>query len=71
MVHLEEVLEDADAVHIVMELCLGGELAHAIGRRHYSERTVCMGMLHGVAYSHGCMAGRITQHAWTPGLRAH
>lgn len=37
---LEEVFEDATHVHIVQELCLGGELEHSIGRTHYSERTV-------------------------------
>ena len=40
VVHLEEVLEDDEYVHVVMELCEGGELAHAIGKRHYSEKTV-------------------------------
>ena len=28
------------AVHIIMELCTGGPLAHSLARRHYSERTV-------------------------------
>lgn len=37
---LEEVFEDNTHVHIVQELCLGGELEHSIGRTHYSERTV-------------------------------
>jgi calcium-dependent protein kinase len=36
---LEDAFEDADAVHIVLELCEGGELWHAVGARHYSERT--------------------------------
>lgn len=40
VVYLEDVYEDATAVHIVMELCRGGELIHAIGSKHYSERTV-------------------------------
>lgn len=40
VVYLEDVYEDAAAVHIVMELCRGGELFHAIGSKHYSERTV-------------------------------
>jgi calcium-dependent protein kinase len=35
----EEAFEDDAAVHIVMELCTGGELWHAVGARHYSERT--------------------------------
>ena len=36
----EEVFEDAEYVHIVMEWCRGGELHHRIGDKHYSERTV-------------------------------
>eukprot|EP01026_Neomeris_dumetosa_P081538 TRINITY_DN917_c0_g1_i1.p1 TRINITY_DN917_c0_g1~~TRINITY_DN917_c0_g1_i1.p1 ORF type:complete len:604 (+),score=84.81 TRINITY_DN917_c0_g1_i1:162-1973(+) len=36
----EAVYEDQDYVHIIMEWCKGGELIHAIGHRHYSERTV-------------------------------
>lgn len=36
---LEDVFEDDEAVHLVLELCAGGELWHAIGERHYSERT--------------------------------
>jgi calcium-dependent protein kinase len=37
---LEEVYEDETCVHIIQELCTGGELAHSVGQRHYSERTV-------------------------------
>ena len=37
---LQGVFEDDHHVHLVMELCRGGELIHAIGARHYSERTV-------------------------------
>jgi calcium-dependent protein kinase len=37
---LEEVFETDTHVHIVQELCKGGELEHSIGRTHYSERTV-------------------------------
>lgn len=40
VVALEHVLEDANHVHLIMELCHGGELWHRIGDRHYSERTV-------------------------------
>ena len=38
---LEEVYEDDTHVHLLLEYCKGGELAHRIGTRHYSERTVC------------------------------
>jgi calcium-dependent protein kinase len=43
---LEEVFESDSHVHIVQELCLGGELEHSIGKSHYSERTVrfCWGI---------------------------
>lgn len=37
---LTDVYEDDTHVHIIMELCKGGELVHRIGSRHYSERTV-------------------------------
>ncbi|KAL3139963.1 hypothetical protein ABBQ38_004250 [Trebouxia sp. C0009 RCD-2024] len=37
---LEEVYEDDASVHLVLDYCQGGELVHAIGSRHYSERTV-------------------------------
>jgi serine/threonine protein kinase len=37
---LEDAYEDDTHVHIVMELCEGGELIHRIGSSHYSERTV-------------------------------
>lgn len=40
VVAMQEVLEDANSVHLIMELCRGGELWHRIGDRHYSERTV-------------------------------
>ena len=39
---LEEVYEDDTHVHLLLEYCKGGELAHRIGTRHYSERTVCI-----------------------------
>ncbi len=40
VVHFKQAWEDDDYVHIVMELCLGGELSHSLAKRHYSEKTV-------------------------------
>jgi calcium-dependent protein kinase len=40
VVHLEDVFEDDSHVHVVMELCHGGELLQKVATRHYSERTV-------------------------------
>ena len=37
---LIEVLEDEEHVHLIMELCKGGELSDRITLRHYSEKTV-------------------------------
>lgn len=39
---LEEVYEDDTYVHLLLEYCKGGELAHRIGlSKDYSEMTVC------------------------------
>lgn len=38
--NLIAVYEDADCVHLVMELCRGGELLARARKAHYSERTV-------------------------------
>ena len=43
VVNFIEALEDDEDVHIIMELCTGGELAHSLAKRHYSERTVIPG----------------------------
>lgn len=40
VVHLEGVYEDDENVYLVMQKCRGGELAHRIGERAYTERTV-------------------------------
>jgi calcium-dependent protein kinase len=37
---LEQVFEDEENIHIVMEYCRGGELLHTLGQKHYSEQTV-------------------------------
>ena len=53
VVQIKEALEDDEEVHLVMELCRGGELSHSLGKRHFSEKTVhdaCTG-------PRGCMAG--------------
>lgn len=43
---MQDVYEDDYKVHILMECCTGGELWHALGQRHYSERTVSCGHMH-------------------------
>ena len=40
VVHLEGAFEDDEHVFLVTQLCRGGELAHRIGERAYTERTV-------------------------------
>ena len=40
VVNFIEALEDDEDVHIIMELCTGGQLAYSLAKRHYSERTV-------------------------------
>ncbi|KAG1662768.1 hypothetical protein FOA52_006794 [Chlamydomonas sp. UWO 241] len=40
VVHLENVFEDDTHVHMVMELCTGGELLHSSNHCHYTEGTV-------------------------------
>lgn len=40
VVHFYEALEDDEYVHIIMELCKGGELSHSLATRHYTEKTV-------------------------------
>jgi hypothetical protein len=51
---LEDVYEDQTHVHIITELCQGGELVNRIGSKHYSERTVgsCAQCF---SISHGCL----------------
>lgn len=52
---LEDVYEDETHVHLIMEWCTGGELAHEVGQRHYSERTAASymrGVLKTIAQCH-------------------
>jgi calcium-dependent protein kinase len=45
VVHLREAFEDGDAVHLVMEVCQGGELFDRIASRgHYTERAAAAAM---------------------------
>jgi calcium-dependent protein kinase len=39
-------MEDDEHVHLVMELCRGGELSHSLGKRHFSEHTVRAACMH-------------------------
>lgn len=42
--------EDDEDIHILMELCRGGELEHELGRRPYSEKLVA-GYMRSVLYT--------------------
>ena len=59
IVRLHAVYEDSDAVHIVMELCAGGELFDRIvSRGHYSERAAMsilrtIGEVIGICHANG------------------
>lgn len=55
VVHLEDVFEDNTHVHIVMELCRGGELLSKISTRHYSERTVGGDICEPIRKQHACI----------------
>jgi len=55
VVHFKGCWEDDTDIHLVMELCLGGELHHVIGQRMYTEETVAEYMrsvLHTLAQFH-------------------
>jgi len=61
VVRLVDVFEDDGAVHLVQELCKGGELCQRISERHYSERTVrggarCMSLWSAVLIPSGQLA---------------
>jgi serine/threonine protein kinase len=61
------VYEDDEHVHIVMELCRGGELSFAIGQRHYSERTVASYMRAVLRTLAQCHAAHILHRDIKPG----
>jgi serine/threonine protein kinase/Ca2+-binding EF-hand superfamily protein len=55
VVHIKGAWEDDSDVHIVMELCRGGELHHSVGRRAYTEElaaTYMRSVLHTLAQCH-------------------
>ncbi|PSC74049.1 Calcium-dependent kinase 29 [Micractinium conductrix] len=55
VVHFKGAYEDDHSIHMVMELCRGGELVHEIGRRPYTEKTVAgymRAVLHTLAQCH-------------------
>jgi calcium-dependent protein kinase len=62
---LQSTHEDKDYVHIVMELCNGGELFdHIVEAQHFSERKVHTGMLvYAVLYYVACSCTAIGQLA--------
>ena len=64
---LEEVFEDDDYVHLVMENCTGGELIHRIGKAHYSERTVASFMRATLRTLAQCHANGILHRDVKPG----
>lgn len=64
---LDSVYEDATHVHMVMEYCTGGELWHAIGNQHYSERTVACFMRCVLRTLAQCHSHRILHRDVKPG----
>lgn len=65
---LEDVYEDDTHVHIVMELCRGGELHHYIGGgAHYSERTVASFMRAALRTLAQCHTNKILHRDIKPG----
>ncbi len=64
---LEEVFEDDDHVHIIMEYCSGGELHHRIGNAHYSEQTVASFMRATLRTLAQCHANGILHRDIKPG----
>ncbi|KXZ52793.1 hypothetical protein GPECTOR_8g180 [Gonium pectorale] len=67
IVKMEDVYEDDEYVHIVMEQCKGGELWHRIGESHYSERTVASFMRAALRTLAQCHAQHILHRDIKPG----
>ena len=65
---LQAVFEDDEFVHIVMENCSGGELCHAVGERHYSERTAASYMRAVLRTLAQCHAHHILHRDIKPGV---
>ncbi|KAK9904983.1 hypothetical protein WJX75_007021 [Coccomyxa subellipsoidea] len=67
IVHFKEALEDDEYVHIVMEICRGGELSHSLAKRHYSEKTVSSYMRAVLRTLAQCHSHRILHRDVKPG----
>jgi calcium-dependent protein kinase len=64
---LEDVYEDDSHVHLILEYCRGGELAHYIGAAHYSERTVASFLRATLRTLAQCHANKILHRDIKPG----
>lgn len=67
VVHFKGAYEDDHNIHLVMELCRGGELVHEIGRRPYDEKTVAGYMRSALHTLAQCHSHRILHRDIKPG----
>lgn len=67
VVEMRGAWEDDRDIHIVMELCRGGELEHELGRRPYSEKLVAGYMRSVLLTIAQCHAHRILHRDIKPG----
>jgi len=67
VVHFKGAYEDPLFIHMVMELCTGGELHHTIGRRAYTEATIAGYMRSVLATIAQCHSHRILHRDIKPG----
>lgn len=67
VVRLEAVFEDQERVHIVMEVCRGGELWQSIGKKRFSEEMVAKIMRAALRTLAQCHAHRILHRDIKPG----